>query len=484
MELHVSLRGEGDLGGQIYRQLRAAIVGGRLRPGDALPPSRYMAARLEVGRNTVTAAYVRLAAEGLLETRVGAGSFVARALHAGSAEAPARREAQVRFEPRAVWSTLGHTWPRRALPHVVPAPRHDFRVGMPDPRLFPYATWRRLLGREAREGSASAMGYGDPAGERGLRDALARHLAVARSLRVEADGIVVTAGAQQALDLLGRVLLEPGETVAVEDPGYPVARALFVTHGASVVGVPVDGEGLVVSALPDHAKLVYVTPAHQFPLGVPMSLGRRMELLRWAERRRCLIVEDDYDSEFRYGGRPIDPLHALDRRGVVAYVGSFSKTLLPSLRLGCLVAPSSLLPAVHAAKHFSDWHTPTAIQSAFAALIDEGGLARHLRRARKVYAERHQQLQRALLRYLGGAMTAVPSEAGLHLTAHFDDPRVDARKVARIARAMEVGVMPLGLLSATRIAPGLALGYGGIDAARIDEGVRRLARAVAAASPP
>lgn len=484
MDLHVSLRGQDDLSGQIYRQLRAAIVSARLRPGDALPPSRYMAARLGVGRNTVTTAYVRLAAEGFLETRVGAGSFVAPTLGAGPMEAGPRSEAQVPLAPRAIWTALAPAWPRRALPHAVPAPRYDFRVGMPDPRLFPYATWRRLLSREVREGSPSALGYGDPAGEPRLRSALARHLALSRSLRIDAAAIVVTAGAQQALDLLGRVLLEPGATVAVEDPGYPVARALFAAHGASVVGVPVDDEGLVVPALPDDAKIVYVTPAHQFPLGMPMSLGRRLELLRWAERRGCLVVEDDYDSEFRYGGRPIDPLHALDRRGVVAYVGSFSKTLLPSLRLGCLVAPPSLLPALHAAKHFCDWHAPTASQAALAELLDGGGLARHLRAARKEYGARHLRLQRALLRHLAGIMTAIPSEAGLHLTARFDDARVDARKVARIARAMEVGVMPLTLFAAARIPAGLALGYGGIEVSRIDEGVRRLARAIAAASPP
>ncbi|MGW4801801.1 MocR-like pyridoxine biosynthesis transcription factor PdxR, partial [Nonomuraea sp. NPDC004297] len=395
MDVHISLEGRGDLAAQIYRQLLDAILDGRLRSGERLPPTRELARRLEVSRNTVALAYDRLGADGFLVGRAGAGTFVAAEPVRGRA-AP---EGVVR--PRTVWAGLDP-------PPGPPTARYDFRVGVPDARLFPMETWRRLVARELR---ASAAGYGDPAGHGPLREAIARHVGLSRSVHAGPDDVLITNGAQQALDLVGRVLIEPGAVVAVEEPGYPPARLLFRSLGARVASVPVDGEGIDVTAIPHAASLVYVTPSHQFPLGTPMSLARRAALLAWAERRRAVIVEDDYDSEFRFGARPLEPLQSLDRAGRVIYVGSFSKTLLPMLRLGFLIAPASLAPALRAARRLSDWHGELPTQAALARFIDEGLLARHIRKATREYAARHALIVAALGEFL------VPSTAGLHLCA-------------------------------------------------------------------
>jgi GntR family transcriptional regulator / MocR family aminotransferase len=468
VELHVTFAGRRDLTGQIYRQLRAAVVDGRLPPGTSLPPSRELARRLAVSRNTVTSAYVRLIGEGFLLGRVGAGTFVAPSAGGGRLARSAPAGAPLR--PRAVWDAIPDpSGPRR---HAA----FDFRLGTPDARLFPYAAWRRIFARELRVGRLPSTGTSEPAGELRLRQAIARHLGVARSVQAGADDVLVTSGAQQALDLVGRVLVEPGTPVALEEPGYPLVRRLFQSLGARIAPVPVDSEGLIVDALPRGARLVYVTPSHQFPLGMPMSLPRRQQLLAWAERRQAVIVEDDYDSEFRFGGRPLEPLQCLDRSGRVVYVGSFSKVLLPALRLGYLVAPLSLRPALHKAKMVADLCGSSVIQAALARLIDDGLLARHVRSARREYAARRDRLEAALARELGDRLELVPAVAGLHIAAHFRGGGLDDREVAR--RAEEAGVIVQALseyAAVTPARPGLAFGYGAIAGARIDEGIRRLA---------
>ena len=250
-----------------------------------------------------------------------------------------------------------------------------------------------------------------------MRAAIARHIGVSRAVRAVADDLVVTQGAQQAFDLIGRVLIADGTSVAVEDPGYSRVRLLYHSLGARVVRVPVDDEGLVVDAIPAAARLIYVTPSHQFPLGTTMSLRRRAALLAWAERRGAVIVEDDYDSEFRFGGRPLDPLQSLDRAGRVIYVGSFSKVLLPALRLGFLVAPATLQPALHAAKQLADWHGELATQAALARFIDEGLLARHIRAVTREYGRRYAHIADAIDRRFSRWLRVVPAMAGMHLTA-------------------------------------------------------------------
>jgi GntR family transcriptional regulator/MocR family aminotransferase len=486
MDVHVSLAGRRDLAARIYRQLLDAIVDGRLRPGERLPPTRELAQRLEVSRNTVAVAYDRLTAEGFLVGRVGAGTFVSAA-PVGPTAAPARSAAARTaaraapaggVHPRAVWRSIP------SPPPVAAAPAYDLRVGVPDVGLFPFETWRRLVARELRPSAIRSASYGEPSGHGGLRAAIARHVGVSRSVRTSADDVLVTQGAQQALDLIGRVLIDPGTCVAVEEPGYPPARQLFQSLGARVVGVPVDGEGLEVARLPDNAELVYVTPSHQFPLGTPMSLARRAALLAWAERRGAVIVEDDYDSEYRFSDRPLEPLQSLDRRGRVIYVGTFSKTLLPMLRLGFLVAPASLRDALHTAKRLTDWHGELTTQASLARFIDEGQLARHVRKATKEYALRHDLVLSGLERHLADWLEPVPSAAGLHLCTRLTaGVIVDLEQAVGRAGAAGVAVRSLSDFAGSPHAagpPGLVLGYGSIRPERILPGLRRLARSLAA----
>ncbi|MCU1228881.1 MAG: transcriptional regulator, GntR family [Acidobacteria bacterium] len=465
MELHVHLEGRDELARQIYQQLRAAILSGRVARGEKLPPTRELARRLAVSRNTVSLAYEWLVAEGLLSGRSGAGSFV----ESDPVARASRPRAGVPIRHRAVWDSID------APPLREQAPRYDFGVGMPDAALFPYETWRRLLARQIRASKLNAE-YGDAAGHPKLRAGIARYVAVSRGVNASADDVIVTNGAQQAFDLIARVLLEPGMRVAVEEPGYPPPRQLFASLGARVAAIAVDDEGLDVDALPNDTRLVYVTPSHQFPLGLPMSPARRAALLAWAERRNAVIVEDDYDSEFRFGGRPLETLQAMDRAGRVIYVGSFSKSLLPSLRLGFLIAPPSLLAPLRAASYVAGWYAQWPAQLALASFIDEGLLARHVRKMRRVYAERHDRILQTLLTDFAKWLTPVPSVTGMHLAARLRRGGIRLeRELAERAFANGVGFDRLSAYCTTgRGQPGLVLGYGAIATSRIDEGLRRL----------
>jgi GntR family transcriptional regulator/MocR family aminotransferase len=471
MDVHVTLKGRGDLTARIYRQLFDAVLDGRLRPGERLPPTRELARRLEISRNTVALAYERLVAEGVLTSRIGAGTFVCtepvgpnRARHA-----PAGGAAQ----PRSVWKTIPEPPSARSG-----APRYDFRVGSPDATLFPFTVWRRLVARQLRPGTLDWARYGEPGGHMGLRAAIARHVGISRSVRAGAGDVIVTQGAQQALDLIGRVVLDHGDTVAVEEPGYPPARLLFRSLGARVIGVPVDDEGLVVSAIPKVARLVYVTPSHQFPSGVAMSLTRRAALLTWAEQRNALIIEDDYDSEFRFEGRPLDPLQTLDATGRVIYVGSFSKVMLPTLRLGFLIAPASLHAAFRTAKQLTDWHGEVPTQAALARFIDDGLLGRHIRKVAREYAIRHAMIAEAIRRDFGAYLQLIPSAAGLHMAARTaPGVSIDLEQVVARAESWGLLVRPLSNFSAAnRPRDGLVIGYGAVATTGIDEGLRRLLR--------
>lgn len=478
MDVHVRLSRRGELSEQIYRQLFEAILDGRLRPGERLPPTRELASRLEVSRNTVGVAYDRLLADGVTTGRVGAGTFVAEAPLPRPPGA-ARRAPAGAVHPREFWRGVPPLPTRRQGDAAF-----DFSPGTPDDTLFPLTAWRRLIANEFRTSAAAYATYGHPAGHASLRAAIARHVGVSRAVRAQADDVVLTQGAQQAFDLIGRVLVAPGTCVAVEDPGYPRVRLLYESLGAQVTGVPVDDEGLVVEAIPGRARLVYVTPSHQFPLGTTMSLRRRAALLAWAERRGGVVIEDDYDTEFRFGGRPLDPLQSLDRTGRVLYVGSFSKVLLPTLRLGFVVAPASLQPALHAARQLTDWHGELATQAALARFIDEGLFARHIRTVTREYARRYARIVDGLERRLSTWLRPVPSAAGMHLAATLaPGAALDvADAVARAARH-GVAVRRLADFALGPAAPdGLVLGYGGIAGPRIDEGLDRLARAVAAAA--
>jgi len=464
MDLHIGLSGRG-LADQIYRQIRAVILDGRLRPGEALPSTRELASRLSVSRNTVCTAYDRLVAEGYLCARAGARTYVSDGIRTSLGDRP--RPAASAVQPRTVWAAQPEP-----LDMSIPDEAYDFRPGVPDSRGFPFATWRALLADTLRASTAMTTSYGDPAGHPELRQAIARHIGVSRAVRVAADDVLVTSGIQQALDLIGRVLIEPGDVVAVEDPGWLPARSLFQTLGAQVVGVRVDAEGLVVADLPARARMVYVSPSHQFPIGVAMSLPRRLDLLAWAERTGAVVVEDDYDSEFRYAGRPLEPLHSLDQSARVVYVGSFSKTLLPSLRMGFCIPPPSLFPALRKAKYLLDWHTALPLQAALATFIDRGLLARHIRRMRRVYQDRRDRLYAALHRHFADVLDPLPSVAGLHLGARLLDQHVDDRAVVDRAAAAGVHLPPWSDFAMNRpVSRGLLIGYGRIPADRIEDGL-------------
>ena len=478
MDVHVRIDGRGDRSDRIYRQVREAIHDGRLRRGERLPASRDLAAQLAVSRNTVAVAYERLAAEGYLVSRIGSGTFVAAPSPTPAAEGRRRAPTSSPVRPRELWDALPDPLWTEPTPVA-----YDFSVGTPDPGLFPIEQWRRFVGGELRRGILDSAGYGDPAGLARLRSAIARHIGIARSVDAAADDVLVTSGAQQAFDLIGRVLVEPGDIVVVEEPGYPPVRQLFETLGARVVGVPVDDEGLVVDALPPTARLVYVTPSHQFPLGAVMSFDRRIALLEWARASGAAIIEDDYDTEYRFADRPLDPLQSLDRDGRVIYVGTFSKTMLPALRLGFLVAPEPLRGPLRSAKRLSDWSADYLTQAAMARFIDGGHLARHVRRATREYGARQQQVIAEVAAEFGDAFRVVPSIAGLHLCIEPVGAALDADRVATLAASVGVAVQSLARFCAEKPGrPGLILGFGGIAPGDVRDGLHLLAGAIARAA--
>jgi len=471
VDLHLALDGTGGLTQQIYDQISGAILSGRLPSGTRLPSSRELGRSLGVARNTVAAAFDHLLAEGYLRARAGVGTFVTAGPHR-AARSPGRTSSPLR--PVPLWE--------RASPEVPvldgEPPAYDFRTGLPEDSLFPYPAWRRHLDRVVRRAGRAAV-YAEPAGPAVLRAAIARHVGVSRGLDVGPEDLIVTNGVQQALALLGQVLVEPGDVVAVEDPGYPPARRAFEAARATVVPVPVDEHGIVVERLPQQAAAVYVTPAHQFPLGVRMSLARRTALLEWADAAGAAVVEDDYDTDFRYGARPIDPLHVLDRSGRVVYVGSFSKSMLPTLRVGYCVAPADLLDALRRARFVADWHGPTATQLALAGFIDEGRLATHVRRMRREYELRRDRISMVLDRVFRPHLRPIPTAAGLHLAVTCDGVTHDtvAGWLAECAKD-GVALQAIGDFALGDVAPGIMFGFGGIPLDRIDEGLRRLRRVI------
>ena len=475
---------EAPLYRQLFERVRAAIVSGQLPAGTRLPSTRALAAELGISRSTVVLAYELLESEGYLTGQVGHGTRVA-----GLVTEPSPSPAQPEAASTAAVDRTGLRLAERvaALERVPrgisdrgPAVR-PFLGGQPALDLFPYALWARLLARNARGALADHSGYQDAAGLRQLREAIAAHIAVSRGVRCAPEQIVVTAGTQGALDLVARVLLDPGEAVWLENPGYfGVFRALALAS-ARLVPVPVDAEGLDVEAgcrlCPD-ARLVATTPSHQFPTGVTMSLRRRLALLDWARRSDAWILEDDYDSEFRFTGRPLEALQGLDRGRRVLYLGSFSKTLFPALRLGYVVAPPELVEPLLAARRAIDAHPPVLEQLALADFIREGHFARHLRRMRQHYLRRRDCLVRELRAQLGSLLELNVPEAGMQLLGWLP-AGVDDRRAANLAARSGLVVLPL---SACALEPlprgGLLFGFAAFDEDTIRRGVADLAAAL------
>jgi GntR family transcriptional regulator/MocR family aminotransferase len=476
IDVQVNLVGRRNLTQEIYRQLRAAILDGRLRAGDRLPATRELAQRLAVARTTVMAVYDRLLSEGFTESQVGRGTFVAGELR----PRPTSSTPSGAITAREVWQSIPEPVVLRRTFEL------DFRTGVPDVRSFPFDSWRRLNAREWHRAAIGRGTYGEPGGDPGLREAIAEHVSVARGVRATRANVVVTSGTQQALDVVARTLLSPGDRVAVEDPGYGPPRHLFRSLGLDVVGVPVDDAGIRVDAIPETSRVVLVTPSHQYPLGMAMSLGRRLALLAWAEDHDAAIVEDDYDSEFRLSGRPVEPLQMLDDAGRVIYVGTFSKTMLPTLRLGFAVVPDSIRRAMEAAKFVADWHSPIATQRALAAFIHDGDFARHVRRMRVLYRDRHNRITAILRRDFADELRVIRATAGVHL-ATLSIRRTVAEIDDVVRRAADAGV---GLQAIASMAvdneptAGLLFGYGGIATEHIEEGLARLRAAFLASRFP
>jgi len=467
---------------QLYDAIRQLILDGRAAAGTRLPSTRVLSSELHVSRNTVVNAFERLAAEGYIDSKTGSGTRVARTLPDAMAKAgaagrrraspPVRRRASHRAAAIAAIRTRG--WSGR-LGDVRP-----FRLGVGAISEFPHNVWARLTRRRSHRG-ATTMDYDEVAGYAPLREAIAAYLQSARGVVCDASQILVVNGSQQALDLASRVLLDPGDTVWFEDPGYDGARGAFLAAGASLVPVPVDGNGLAVEAAVEKAadaRLAYVTPSHQFPLGVTMSLARRRELLQWASRSGAWIFEDDYDSEFRYTRRPLPALQGLDRHECVIYSGSFSKVLFPGLRLGYLVAPRGVLDTFLRVRFLTDVHPSTITQAVLADFIAEGHFERHLRRMRMLYYDRQQALVRGAREHLAGLLRVQPSDGGMHLVGWLP-ATVDDREATRAARASGVVVAPLSFFTAHKPQrSGLLLGYAGLTTDQIAAGTRRLAAAL------
>ena len=477
--LHVDRNAPIPLQQQLYNEVRMAILGGRLAPGARVPSTRLLATDTGVSRNTVAGAFDQLLAEGYLEARVGSGTYVTHSLPDNLLRVPGAPRNAVASGNTASLSRRGKALASISvsLTRGIAAPC-AFRPGVPALDHFPRELWGRMAARILRHAPPALLSYGDPAGYRPLREAIAEYLRGARGVRCSARQVIVTAGSQQALDLAARVLLDPGDTAWVEDPGYLGARGALHAAGIRCAAIPVDGEGLSVShgeARAPHARLACVTPSHQYPLGMTMSLARRMTLLSWANRRCAWIVEDDYDSEYRYTGRPLPALQGLDTGGRVIYTGTFSKVLFPALRLGYLVVPETLADAFVAARALADRHPPGLEQVLVAEFLGEGHFTRHVRRMRALYAERQSLLVEAAGRELGDMLKVSPAEAGMHLLGWLPKDARD-QDVSAAAKAVGVIVPPVSayFLSAPP-KPGLMLGYAAVTARQIRGGIRKLA---------
>ena len=465
---------------QLYDALRAAIVSGRIVRGTRLPSTRSLAAALGVSRSTIISSFAQLLSEGYLEATTGAGTYVSDAVPEGALvlERPTIEGAGASIRLSTYGASLIDAGP-------LEPPRQggtiDFRDGRPAFGAFPHAQWRRAVAEAARAEGASLDYSPDPAGYPPLRAAIAAYLGRARGITCEAQDVTIVNGSQQAIDLVARILIEPGDVVALEEPGYLGAQRTFAAHGADLRAIAVDRDGICVDALellaPD-ARLLYVTPSHQFPLGVVLSAARRRAVLAWAERAGAVVVEDDYDSAYRYEGRPIPALYGLDLGGRVVYVGTFSKTMFPALRIGYVVVPRTLREVVRAAKAFADRQSPILEQSrALAAFIADGDFERHLRRMRLLYQARRAVLLKALKRHIGEVEVSGES-AGMHLVARL--PVVETQRFVERALRAGVALMSTAPHHLHEPIPGeFIFGFAVHDEATINEAIARLGRVLA-----
>lgn len=488
----VRLDGDGRLNQRLYRGLRRLILDGSFAPGSRLPSTRSLARDLGLSRNVVLTAFAQLVDEGYAEGRGGSGTFVSTTLPDPRLAPPPSHVRAKAPETLPRLSSHAHGVLKLApLPAVGRPPRaglrYDFRYGVPAVAEFPQQTWSRLVARRARKMSVNTLRYGRALGFLPLCEAIADYVRRARGVAATAQQVIIVNGAQQGLDLVARLLIDSGARVTMEEPSYLSARQVFAAAGASLVPVPVDEHGIDVSQLPrgEAVRLAYVTPSHQFPLGGVLPLARRLELLQWARDADVWIVEDDYDSEFWYDGRPVEAIQGLDATGRVIYIGTLSKVLFPSLRLGYLIVPEALVPALAALKFLMDRHAPTFEQEVLADFITEGHFERHVRRARARNASRRAVMLDTFREVLGDRIEIVGENAGIHMVVWLHG--MPARGMGDlIARAADRG---LGIYS---VAPhyveppataGLLLGYGCLTEREIRDGVRLLAEVIATLHP-
>jgi GntR family transcriptional regulator/MocR family aminotransferase len=484
-ELNVATAAKGsrEVAGNLYRQLRSAILDGRLRPGSKLPSTRSAATAFGVSRNTAQDVYERLAHDGLVGSRRGSGTYVADSFDRPASPKPGRDGGE---HPPTVDFWTGpdaEAWIgfwRETQEPKADRVLADLRPALIDPALFPHSVFRQVMARQLRRLETSPPATQSPQGNQGngqLRRAVADHVGLARAVACGADDVLITSGAQQGFDLIARALVRPGETVvALEDPGYPPLRVPFAAAGAKIVPVRVDLEGIVVDEIPAEASIICVCPSHHFPLGMSMSPERRQALMRFARRNGAVILEDDYDGEFRYAGSPLEALRTGDSADRVFYVGSFSKCMFPSIRLGFIVAPPWAIPSLVLAKNCTDWHCSIPLQLAVANFILDGHLARHVRRARRIYRERRSHLLQLLAAKLGGWFEVVPSFYGMHVAA-LTNQEIDCEAIS--LRLAERGIMIHSLdryfLGPER-RPGFVLGYAAAEPGALTLAVETLAK--------
>lgn len=473
-----------------YRRLaeaiREGILSGRFRPGEKLPPTRTLAGNLSLARNTVLEAYEQLIAEGYLTAHHGSGTFVASDLPDVAFRAP-QSHPEPGLQPGSVRHALaafgervvgGEVWMHIRRDENRSA--YEFRYGTPSFDEFPIDAWRTLTKRVLDYPPRELLGYGPPEGLHQLRESLARYLQRSRGVRCTPEQVLVVNGSQQALDLAARVLIDPGDGVVIEEPCYPGARAVFAANGGRLLPVQCDSEGILVDQLPSDAKVAYVTPSHQFPSGVVMSAARRLELLEWAQEHSATVIEDDYDSEFRYEGRPLAALQGLDVAGRVVYTGTLSKVLLPALRLGYMVAPPGLQPAISGAKWLTDRHVALLYQAVLALFIDEGHFERHLRRMRKVYERRRSVLLESFHQYFGDRAQVLGTESGMHVLVILQGVG-DSESFIQAAAQQGVGIYSARQYYTLEPPSGAAflMGYSSVSEDGIREGIRLLAKSAA-----
>jgi GntR family transcriptional regulator/MocR family aminotransferase len=471
---------------QVYDWFRGAIMAGQMRPGQRVPATRVLAMELKISRIPVLNAYEQLLAEGYFEARVGAGTCVARSIPDEALNPAAGKARNLQPAPEYGTQLAARRVSRRGVV-LTELPAQSwlnvlgaFRVSLPALDHFPMGVWSKLMARHYRRPAAGIMAYGGAMGYQPLREAIAEYLGAFRAVRCDVSQILVTTGSQQGLQLSAQVLLDPKDRVLMEEPGYPSARQAFRAAGAEVIPVPVDQEGLNMGELlaagrrGQNARAVYITPSHQYPLGMAMSATRRMQLLNWAGRTGAWIIEDDYDSEYRFDSRPIASLQGLDTSARVIYVGTFSKVMFPALRVGYLVVPKDLVAAFSAARDAADVFSATLYQAVLTDFIREGHFARHIRRMRILYMERRRTLTEEIGSQMAGGLEVIGDEAGMHLAAVL--PRgSDDVAISKRAGASGVSATPLSTCyMKSQARGGLILGYGGANAQQIRAGIRKL----------